>query len=460
MKVSEIYRQQREFFFGGKTRAVEFRLAALKLLLESITRHQDEILEALHSDLGKSSAEGYMTEVSVVKQEIRYARRHLRRWAKPRRVATPHIHFPARSTIYTEPCGVVLILAPWNYPFQLCMAPLVGAIAAGNCGIVKPSKISANVSRVIGKILSDVFSSEYIACVNLVENSYEDILAESFDHILFTGSEYVGKLVMSAAAKHLTPVTLELGGKSPCIVDPSADVALAAKRIAWGKFLNSGQTCVAPDYILAHKSVAKPLIEELKKNIVAFYGERPLENPDYPKIINRRHFERLADLFPGPEEREKILFGGEVSLAAMKIAPTIITRVSFESRVMQEEIFGPLLPVIEYENLDETIQLLQRKPSPLALYLFTRSQSAEHKVIGALRFGGGCVNDTVIHFSNHHLPFGGVGASGMGAYHGRLSFETFSHHKGILKKSNWYDMPLRYPPYTERIFKLIKMILR
>ena len=460
MKISDLYALQHEFFLSGKTRPLEFRRKALTMLEQAITRHRGDIFDALSADLGKAPMEGYLTEVAVVQQELRYARRHLKSWAKPRRVATPWVHWPAKSFVLYEPKGVVLTLAPWNYPFQLCLAPVVGAIAAGNCVMVKPSKISANVSRVINVILGEVFQPEYVACVDLSANSYEEILDQPYHHILFTGSEYVGKLVMSAAAKHLSPVTLELGGKSPCIIDPSADLKLTSRRIVWGKFLNCGQTCVAPDYILVHRSIRDRLVEELKSRILEMYGENPLENPDYPKIINQRHFERLVNLIPGPEEKGKILFGAQADEAARKISPTLLGDISFDCRVMQEEIFGPILPIIAYDSLDETIRILQRRPKPLALYLFTQSRSIEHKVLSTLSFGGGCVNDAVVHFSNHHLPFGGVGASGMGAYHGKTSFETFSHAKSILKKSLWLDLPLRYPPYTDRIFKLVKMILR
>ena len=460
MKVKELFALQQQFFLSGKTRPLEFRRKALLLLEKAINRHQDEILEALNADLGKSAMEGYLTEVSVVKQELRYARRHLKKWARPKKVASPLVLWPASSYILPEPKGVVLTLAPWNYPFQLCLAPLAGAIAAGNCVIVKPSKISVHVNRIINVILSEVFQPEYVACVDMTLNSYDEILAEPYGHILFTGSEYIGKLVMSAAAKNLTPVTLELGGKSPCIVDPTADLPLSAKRIVWGKFLNAGQTCVAPDYILVHKSVREPLAEALKREISAMYGEEPLLNPDYPKIINQRHFERLLNLIPGPEEKGEILFGAKTDEAARRISPTLLGGITFESRVMQEEIFGPLLPIIAYESLDETIRLLQTRPKPLALYLFTRSRSIEHKVLTAVSFGGGCVNDAVVHFSNHHLPFGGVGASGMGAYHGKRSFDTFSHHKSILKKSLRFDLPLRYPPYTENFFNVIKWYMR
>lgn len=460
MRVKQLCSLQREFFFSGATRPTEFRKDALKKLLASIRRHEDEILDALHTDLGKAPMEGFLTETMIVKQEIQYALRYLSRWVRPRRAATPLVHFPASSRIYNDPLGVVLILAPWNYPFQLCLAPLVAAIAAGNCAVIKSSRLSGATGAAIQKVIAEAFPPEYVACVDSSIDTNDDILAERYDHILFTGSEYVGKIVMAAAARNLTPVTLELGGKSPCIVDSTANVELSAKRIVWGKWLNAGQTCVAPDFILAHRQVKEPLIEALKKYIVQFYGEDPANNPDFPKIVNRHHFERLANLLPGPEEAEKVRFGGILNERTGRIAPTLLDSATFESRIMREEIFGPILPIIEYESTDEILRTLLQKPTPLALYIFTKNQELARHVTGTLRFGGGCVNDTVVHQANHHLPFGGVGASGMGAYHGRTGFETFSHRKGVLTKSLLFDFPVRYPPYLDRLFRLLRKIFR
>lgn len=460
MKIRELYELQSDFFLHGKTRPIKFRRKSLSLLLDAINRHQEEILDAMTADLGKARMEGYGTEVALVKQEIRYARAHLKSWMARRRVPTPIVHWPAKSFVSPEPKGVVLILSPWNYPFQLTLAPLVAALAAGNCAVVKPSRNSPRVTKTIQTLLDEIYSPEYVACVNMELNTYEEILAEDYGHIFFTGGEYSGIQVMKAAALHLTPVTLELGGKSPCLVDETADIPLAAKRIAWGKFLNAGQTCVAPDYLLVHERVAQPLVEEMKKNVVTFYGENPLENSDYPKIINHRHFQRLLDLLPTRNDPEKIAFGGYGDERTEKIEPTIITDAQFESRAMKEEIFGPILPVLVYQNLDDTIRDLQRRPLPLAFYLFTKNRETENKVLSHLRFGGGCVNDTVIHCASHHLPFGGVGGSGIGAYHGKTGFETFSHYRGIIKKATWCDLPFRYPPYTEKMFCLLRWIMR
>lgn len=460
MRVQEICARQREYFLSGATRSISFRRCALKKLLDAIKEHENDLFDALAADLGKAPMEGYLTEISVVTQEIRYAIRHLARWSRPVCVATPLVHFPAKSRIYHDPLGIVLILAPWNYPFQLALAPLVAAIAAGNCAVVKSSRMSPAVGGIIAKLVADLFPPEYVACVDSAVDSNDDVLAERYDHILFTGSGSVGKSVMAAAARNLTPVTLELGGKSPCIVDETADVELSAKRIAWGKFLNAGQTCVAPDFILVHQSVKEPLIEALKKKITAFYSETPLTSLDLARIVNARHWERLVQLLPGPTERERIVAGGEVDRQNCRIAPTILDRVTFDSPVMREEIFGPILPILEYASLDETLSALERRPTPLALYLFTKNRATERRVFETLRFGGGCVNDTVVHLSNHHLPFGGVGPSGMGAYHGRTGFETLSHRKSVLHKGLWFDVPLRYPPYLAKIFRLVRLILR
>ena len=460
MRVKEICARQRDYFFSGATRSISFRRDALKKLLGAIQARESELFDALTNDLGKAPMESYLTEISVVTQEIRYALAHLARWSRPVRVPTPLVHFPAKSRIYHDPLGVVLILAPWNYPFQLAVAPLVAAIAAGNCAVVKSSRMSPAVGKKIAEMIADIFPPEYVACVDSALDSNDDILAERYDHILFTGSEAVGKSVMAAAARNLTPVTLELGGKSPCIVDETADIELSAKRIVWGKFLNAGQTCVAPDFILVHRSVKGALIEALKKSVAALYSETPLASRDLAKIVNVRHWERLVQLLPGPSEREIIVFGGEVDRENRRIAPTILDQVTFDSPVMREEIFGPILPILEYDSLDETLETLQKRPTPLALYLFTKNRAMERRVFETLRFGGGCVNDTVVHLSNHHLPFGGVGPSGMGAYHGRTGFETLSHRKSVLHKGLWFDVPLRYPPYLAKIFRLVRLILR
>ena len=460
MKIQELCQRQREYFFSLKSRPVEMRRQKLRELLAVMERREKEITAALAADLGKAEMEGYLTEIMPVKEEIRVMIRNLAKWSRPQRVSTPLVHFPARSFIYPEPKGIVLILAPWNYPFQLCMAPLVAAVAAGNSVMIKSSRLCSATSQMIADLIEEVFEPGHVAVVDLSENSYEEILAEKYDHILFTGSEKVGRLVMKAAAEHLTPVTLELGGKSPCIVDDTADIPLAAKRIAWGKFLNSGQTCVAPDYVLVHRDRKDALVESLKEWIHKFYGPDPaFQSGDYPQIIDEKHFDRLCTLLPTETEKEILLEGGTMNRDLRKIAPVLLGNVTFESRIMQEEIFGPILPILEYDNLSDVISTLQARPLPLALYLFTRSKKMEQEVLEKLRFGGGTINDTVIHLSNPELPFGGIGASGLGAYHGKEGFDTFSHKKSVLKKSLWLDLPLRYPPYTERVYRFLRRIL-
>lgn len=446
--------QQKQFFAKGNTRNIDHRLEYLKRLENGIKKHEKDIMEALRRDLNKASFEAYATEIGMVLEEIRFVSKHLRGWARPKQVRTPITNFPSTSRIYAEPYGVALIMSPWNYPFQLAVLPLVGAIAAGNCAIVKPSNYSPNTSAVIELILSKVFPKEYVTVIQGGREANLSLLEQKFDYIFFTGSVAVGKTVMRAASEHLTPVTLELGGKSPCIVDETANLELAARRIVWGKFLNSGQTCVAPDYLLVHRSVKAALLERMKKYIHKFYGEAACESVSFPKIINEKHFERLLDLI----RNEKIVVGGTSSRERNQISPTILEDISWDSPVMAEEIFGPVLPVLEYENLDDAITMINRHPKPLALYYFSTEAKNQRKVIRSISYGGGCINDTVMHLATSHMPFGGVGDSGMGRYHGKDSFDTFSHKKGVLKKANWLDIPLRYPPYKNHL-KLLKKIL-
>ena len=452
--MEKILSRQREFFNTGKTKDISFRKEMLNRLLEGIYQYESKIYAALKQDLNKSEGEAYLTEIQMVTTEIKTAVKHLKSWAKPQRVKTPISQFPASGKIYYEPYGTVLILSPWNYPFQLALAPVVGALAAGNTVILKTSKSSPQVSCVIRRMLEEYFSEEYLYVVP-EETEYHEILAQHYDMIFFTGSERVGKIVMEAASKFVTPVVLELGGKSPCIVEKTANLLLAARRIAWGKFLNAGQTCVAPDYLLVERCVADELISLLKTQIHQMYGNA-LENPDYPKIINRRHFDRLV----GYLDAEQEIFGGRYDVSKLRIEPTLLLSATDKSSAMQEEIFGPILPVIVFDNLDEVLSSLQNKPRPLACYLFTQSRQTESKVLHTLSFGGGCVNDTVIHLANHYLPFGGLGSSGMGSYHGKHSFVTFSHQKGILHAKSFCDIPFRYPPYTEKKLKLIKKITK
>lgn len=452
--VKKTLAKQRDFYDTGKTKDVRFRIARLNLLRHTIKKYENDILAALKLDLNKSPFEAYETEVGIVLEEIRHTIRHLPNWSKPKRVKTPIMHFISSSYIYTEPYGSVLIMSPWNYPFQLAIAPLVGAIAAGNCSIVKPSEYSFHTSEIIEKIIKETFDESYVAIVRGGREANKTLLDEKFDYIFFTGSPRVGKIVMESASKHLTPLTLELGGKSPCIVDNTANIKLAAKRIIWGKFLNAGQTCVAPDYILVHKSVKKKLINYMINYIKIFYGDNPIANVDYPNIINQKHFERLLGLMGSG----RIIAGGQLNAKTRQIEPTLLDCVSWESAVMGEEIFGPLLPIIEFESLKDIISIINKHPKPLAFYFFTTSKRNEAYALKTASFGGGCINDTIIHLSNPNLPFGGVGESGMGQYHGKGSYDTFTHSKSIIKKSNLLDVYLRYPPFKDHL-KLLKKIL-
>lgn len=454
--IEKIVKVQKKYFYGNQTKSLPFRLMALDRLEKSILKHEGEIYEALKKDLHKSKAESYMTEVGMTLSELRYIRRYLPFWVKEKRVITPLAQFHARSFVISEPYGVVLIMSPWNYPFMLTMEPLVGAIAAGNCCVVKPSAYAPAVSAVINRILSDAFPRKYVAVVEGGRKENTQLLDQSFDYIFFTGGVQTGRTVMEKAARSLTPVTLELGGKSPCIVDATANLNLAAKRLVFGKFLNSGQTCVAPDYLLVEESVKKEFLSLLKKWIHKMLGKEPMFHPDYPKIINQKHYDRLINLIKG----EHVVEGGYGDLDTLQIAPTILDQVSFDSPVMQEEIFGPILPVLTFRNLPEAIADVKRRPKPLALYLFTEDLAAEYRVMKELSFGGGCINDTIIHLATSRMGFGGVGSSGMGSYHGKKSFETFSHQKSIVKKSTWMDLPMRYYPLTTWKETMIRMFLR
>jgi aldehyde dehydrogenase (NAD+) len=450
-----IIERQREFFAEDKTKDIVFRLEHLKRLSSSIKDHEKDILDALKKDLNKAAFEAYATEVGMVLEELRFVKKHLTGWAVPKRVRTPITNFLSSSTIYSEPYGVVLIMSPWNYPFMLTIAPLIGAIAAGNCVVVKPSNYSPNTSEVIDIILSEVFRKDYVTVIHGGREANQSLLEQKFDYIFFTGSVAVGKLVMEAAAKHITPITLELGGKSPCIVDESADLDLAARRITWGKFTNAGQTCVAPDYLLVHYTVKEALVQKIKEYIVRFYGTNASRNDEFPKIVNEKHLQRLSELTEG----EHVVVGGEISRDTNQIAPTVLDHITWDSPIMVEEIFGPLLPVLEYKDLNEVISRINSRPKPLALYFFTTKKENESKIIRSISYGGGCINDTIMHLATSHLPFGGVGESGMGGYHGEASFNTFSHKKSILKKSNLFDLPLRYPPYKDHL-ELIKKIMK
>lgn len=444
---------QRAYFSKGECKSVDFRILQLKNLRQWICEHEREIMSALHQDLNKSPFEAYATEIGIVKEEIKYTLKHLRGWAAPKRVKTPITQFPAQSFVYPEPYGVALIMSPWNYPFQLTVAPLVGAICAGNCAVVKPSAYSPATTRVIAGMIRELFAPEYISVVEGGREANQALLDEKFDYIFFTGSVNVGKYVMEKAAAHLTPVSLELGGKSPCIVDETADLRLAAKRIVWGKFLNCGQTCVAPDYILVQRSVKDKLVRQINKYIRKMYGKDALANKEYPKMISEKHFDRVLGLLEGAH----VVSGGESDRSSLKIAPTLLDQVTWESPVMQEEIFGPLLPVLTFYDMKEAVQMVNARPKPLALYYFTKDKKREAGILRNISFGGGCINDTVVHLATSYMPFGGVGNSGIGGYHGKDSFDTFTHRKSIMKKSLLIDIPIRYAPFKKKLALLKKI---
>lgn len=445
----------RATFQSGRTVPLENRIASLQALRDAILRRESAILDALQKDLGKHPFEAYETEVGIVLSEIRHTLKHIRKWAKPQRRRTPLSLFPARSRVLREPYGTVLIMSPWNYPFQLALTPLIGAVAAGNAVVVKPSSQTVHTSEEIRRVIEEAFEPGHVLFLPGDPSIQEALLTERFDFVFFTGSERVGKRVMKAAAEHLTPVILELGGKSPCLVDRNADIALAAKRIVWGKFLNAGQTCVAPDYVLVHRSAEQSLLEAMQEQIQALYGADPLRSPDLGKIIHEKHFDRLSKLLA----TGNVAVGGRIERETLRIEPTILTGVDWEDPVMQEEIFGPILPVLTFDAWGDVLDRIRRRPKPLAMYLFTNDRSLRDRILGSISFGGGCVNDTVLHLANPHLPFGGVGNSGMGMYHGEESFRAFSHEKGVLFQGNRPDIPLRYPPYGDKL-GLLKRFLK
>lgn len=485
MKMEQLIRKQKAYFEKGKTKNISWRIGALQTLRRVITSHQQEIEDALRADLGKSGMEGYMCETGMVLSELTYMIRHLRGFARERKVPTPLAQFHSRSFTSPEPYGVVLVMSPWNYPFMLAMEPAIGAIAAGNCVVIKPSAYAPATSDIIEKIIKESFAPHFVAVVKGGRAENAALLEQRFDFIFFTGSVRVGRLVMEKAAKNLTPVCLELGGKSPCIVDKTADLKRAAQRIVFGKYLNLGQTCVAPDYLFVHEDVKEALLQEMEKCIRRQFGSDPLQNKDYGRIVNKKHFDRLLGLLPEAERAEQnmqgaqqdagqsvcqrknnskrgayIRVGGQYSSDTLQIAPTILDQVAPSDPVMQEEIFGPILPVMTFKELSEVISYVTSHEKPLALYLFTRSRKSEKQILKYCSFGGGCINDTVIHLATSHMGFGGVGASGMGSYHGRESFETFSHQRSILKKYNWIDLPMRYQPYTGWKRLMVELFLR
>ncbi len=456
-RINEILNSQREYFASGETRDIKFRKNALKTLYSGIKAHEREILDALHSDLGKSDFESIMCEIGMTLSGISYMLKNIDKFAKRRKVKTPLAQFAAKSFVVTEPYGNVLIMSPWNYPFLLTMSPLVNAIAAGNTAIIKPSAYSENTSRVIARILGECFLEKFVSVIEGGREENSHLLNCKFDFIFFTGSQSVGKVVLRSAAEHITPCVLELGGKSPCIVDESAKIDLAAKRIVFGKLINCGQTCVAPDYIVCHSSIKDKLRDAVIREIRAQYGENPLENDTYGKIISKKHFDRIVSLI----DDKKVVFGGNFDREAQKICPTVMDNVEYTDAVMGEEIFGPIIPILTYDNLDELVMSFNDKQKPLALYIFSENKKNIDKVISGARYGGGCVNDTIIHLATDEMGFGGVGESGMGAYHGKVGFDAFSHKKSIVDKKTFMDLGMRYQPYNEKKYgKLIRFFLK
>lgn len=452
-EIRTLLKRQRVFFGMGQTQNVDFRIEQLQRLRQAVVQYAPKVLEALKADLGKPDVEAYVTEVGVL-QEIDYTLKRIRSWAKPQRVSVPAQQWPASAWIQPEPLGVVLIIGPWNYPFQLMISPLVGAIAAGNCAILKPSELAPATSQLVTELISKTFDSHYITVVEGGVEASQALLEEKFDHIFFTGGTAIGRLVMAAAAKHLTPVTLELGGKSPCIVDSDIHLLHTARRIVWGKFLNSGQTCIAPDYLLVNRQIKPQLLETMTVVLKEFYGDNPETSPDYGRTISLRHFLRLQSFL----NDGKVVVGGTSTPETRYIAPTILDDVSADAPVMQDEVFGPILPVLEYGAIEEAIALIQSRPKPLALYLFTQNKQLQERVLRETSSGGVCLNDTIMQVGVPTLPFGGVGDSGIGSYHGKASFDTFSHRRSILKKPFWLDLNLRYPPYAGKLDLLKKVI--
>ncbi|MDP2122244.1 MAG: aldehyde dehydrogenase family protein [Hoeflea sp.] len=454
-QTSDILTDLRATFARHTTRPEAWRRAQLHRLKAMIEENEGAILDALHADLGKSAFEGRLTETGTVLAEINHALKHLKGWMRPTSVWTPITNQPGRSMIKPEPLGVVLVIAPWNYPFNLLATPLIGAIAAGNCAVLKPSEISAHTSRVIARLIPDYLDPQAFRVVEGAAETAKELLDERFDHIFFTGGETVGRIVMTAAAKNLTPVTLELGGKSPAIVEADCDLGIAARRLAWGKFLNAGQTCIAPDYVLVEEKAADGLVAGLRTAITEFFGADPKLSPDYPRLVSDRHFARVRDLISGGT----VAVGGESDAATRYIAPTVMTGVDLEAPVMREEIFGPVLPIVTYRTIEEAIAFVTARPKPLALYLFSNTKEVRDRVLEETSSGGVCINDVVMHLAVPDLPFGGVGISGMGAYHGRASFDTFSHRKSVLVKSEWFDLPLRYAPFTATKMKWLRRLM-
>ena len=456
-QIASLLDKQREYYKSGVTVPVNFRIEQLKKLYAAIKKYENEILQALHTDLGKSDYESFMCEIGLVLSEITYMIRHTKKFAKRKTVFTLITNFHAHCFKQPVPYGNTLIMSPWNYPFLLTVDPLADAIAAGNTAVVKPSAYSPATSAIISKIISECFDAEYIAVITGGRAENAALLEQKFDFVFFTGSQAVGKEVLRHTAEHLTPAVLELGGKSPCIVDKSANIALAAKRIVFGKFLNCGQTCVAPDYILCESSVKDKFINEVASQIKIQYGDNPLKNKEYGKIINQKHFERLCGLI----DKNKVIIGGETECGSNRIAPTVMDNVTENDAVMGEEIFGPIMPILTFDDFDKMVDNLKDKDKPLALYLFSSDKGQIKRITTELSYGGGCINDVVVHLSTSEMGFGGVGQSGMGSYHGKDGFDAFSHYKSIMDKKTWLDLPMRYQPYKNKMYeKLLHLFLK
>lgn len=455
--IEQLFNNSKKYFSTHQTKDIKFRKQQLKMLSKSIKHYENDLLDALHTDLGKSNVEAYATEIGILLKSIKLARKELKNWSKTKQVDTPLYLFPTKSYIKKDPYGTVLIIGPFNYPVQLTFEPLIGAIAAGNTAIIKPSELTPNVSSVIRKIIENTFKPEYIAVVEGGIEETNHLIHLPFDYMFFTGSEKVGKIVYQAASENLVPVTLELGGKSPVIIDETANLKVASERIAFGKFTNAGQTCVAPDYILVDKKVKDDFIKSLKQTITEFYGSQIQNSPDFGRIVNNKHFNRLNDLLT--QHQNNVVFGGHSDETDLYIEPTIIDDVETSDLIMQEEIFGPLLPIISYEQFDEAFSIIQARSKPLSLYLFSEDENSTHRVLNELSFGGGAINDTLMHLANPNLPFGGVGLSGMGQYHGKYSFDTFSHDKSYTFKSTRLESSLYFPPYKGKL-KYIKAFFK
>ena len=455
-EIRDILQQQNHFFSSGKTIPAEFRLKQLESLKEAMIRHEADLAAALKEDLGKSRMESYMCEIGLTLSELTWMQKHLRSLMRSKRVSTPAAQFAAKSFRSPSPYGTVLIMSPWNYPVLLTLDPLIDAIAAGNTAVVKPSAYAPCTFDVMKTMIEECFPAHYVAVVDGGRAENQALLQQRFDMIFFTGGKTVGREVLRHAAEYLTPVTLELGGKSPCIVDSTAKIRLAAKRIVFGKYLNCGQTCVAPDYILCDKRIRDELITAILAEIEKQFGKEPLKNPNYGKIINEKHFERILGLING----EKLVYGGQSEPESLRIAPTVLNNITWDDAVIGEEIFGPLLPILTFDTLDEALDTVESHPHPLALYFFSEDKAAQKKVLDTCRFGGGCINDTIIHLATSDMPFGGVGESGMGSYHGRVGFETFSHYRSIVDKKTWMDLPIRYQKYTRLKEKMMRMFLK